>query len=301
MRAAGVLVVIGLVFAAAPASAETESADKLFVEGRDLLKRGDPASLKAACEKFHAANALSPLAAGVMLNLGLCYEKLGKLATSLRWYRKAQTAASEAKPQTPDDQEYETAAKERKAELATKVATLKVDVSGLPPEVDVLVDGTRISREELASSVEVDAGEHTVEARAPGKTPFTETLTVEDGGVKNVAIPALADLPVVPVTPVKSNRKRNGVILAVGGAAALGGSLAINLILQSKVNDGSFDAGNGKNIMRFGGTGLFVAGVAGVGIGAYLLFTKGKTDERSTAVAPVVTQDQLGFAVSGSF
>ena len=59
-----------------------------------------------------------------MLNLGLCYERLERYATSLFWFRKAQVAAAEAHLPA-----YEDEAKRHTLALSTKVSILKVDAS----------------------------------------------------------------------------------------------------------------------------------------------------------------------------
>src|SRR6185437_10184157 len=58
----------------------------LFEAGRELLAHGHPAE---ACAKFEAAIARDPGALGPLMNLGLCNEQLDRLATALRWLRRA--------------------------------------------------------------------------------------------------------------------------------------------------------------------------------------------------------------------
>src|SRR5690242_9858288 len=59
-----------------------------FDEGRALMDAHEPAQ---ACAKFEQSIRLDPDAAGTMLNLGLCNAELDRVATSLRWFRKALT------------------------------------------------------------------------------------------------------------------------------------------------------------------------------------------------------------------
>src|SRR3954471_24423933 len=95
MRIRGAVMVVCAVAGLASADTPQQQADKLFAEGRELLTVKNDA--KGACEKFEAAIQLDPTATGTMLNLGLCYETLGKYAKSLYWFRKAQAAAAEAR------------------------------------------------------------------------------------------------------------------------------------------------------------------------------------------------------------
>ncbi len=282
---------------AGSANAETpqEQADKLFSEGRDLIRNGDAAH---ACPKFEAAIALDRNAPGVMLNLGLCYEKLGKLATSLRWYRKAQVAASEAKPARLTD--YEEAATARTAELVTRVAIVKVDVS-VAPDVEVRIDGATLTRDDYVE-YPIDAGTHRVEVRAPGKVTHTEPLEIADKQVKTITVPALVDTPRV-VLMVDQNpgrlRRIAGITIGVLGVGLVAGSAlyAKDISADFHVTGRPKNAHTRLNIL----TGTGIAGVAAAGLGVYVFLTAPKKEHNSTAFAPVVTNDQLGFAVTGGF
>jgi len=299
MRLIGGLVTILVALGLAPAArAETdqEKADQLFIAGRDLLKKGDA---KGACEKFESAIVLDSTAPGVLLNLGLCYEKLGKLATSLRWYRKAQLAASEAKPTRLI--EYEDAATARTAELAAKVAKIKLEIPTPTPGIELRIDGVSIKPDDYAK-IEVDAGPHELGASAPNMQPFTDTFTIVDGEAKAMIVPPLNEIVVVvPTAPISRGKRRlAGVALAAGGTGLV---IVSGVLANSTQNE--FGKTGVKGDEPTGKMRLLaipaVVGVAAIGFGAYLLFTKPRQQRRETAVAPVVTDDQLGFAVLGSF
>jgi hypothetical protein len=292
-------VLLFLVTSIAPAAADSE-ADKLFLEGRRLLSSGDA---KGACVKFHAANSRDPGAYSVLLNLGLCYEAQGRLATALKWYRIAQNKASEAQPQTDDTRGFEQAAKEKKVGLAEKVAKLTIDVSATQPDVVISVDGARVQRGDLASPVEVDAGSHTVEARAPGRSPHTETFEIADGESRSITIPALAESPPdepVPTAPPPRNRRGLGIGLVATGTVLLGGTLGLNLYLRDATPKGEISKDTGKAIQRYAGTSMFVVGIAAVAAGGYFIVKK-PARERQAAVVPVLAPDSLGIAVTGGF
>ncbi|MEO8703476.1 MAG: tetratricopeptide repeat protein [Kofleriaceae bacterium] len=295
MRALGVFVVlVGLLSSPAFAETDGERADKLFVEGRDLLRAG---KAQEACEKFHAANALNTTAPGVMLNLGLCYEKLGKIATSLKWFRKAQTAASEANPPVPD---FEEAAKNKTKDLASKVGTIKIDLAATQPEVEIRVDGERIDRSDLVSPVELDAGVHKVEANAAGMVAYTQDATVVDGKSTPVKIAALDKAAIVtPAVQPKGGHKKLGYALVITGVV-LGASIPfVANAVQNKYNDSGTDKSKARVILAVGG-GVWVAAVAGAALGVYFI-VKQPTQERRTALVPILAPDQLGAAVLGRF
>src|SRR3569623_2306025 len=127
--AASLAVLAGL---ASIASANPE-ADKLFEEGRKLVDI-DPS---AACAKFDLAIKLDPDAPGVLLNLGLCNEKLGKYKTAIYWFAKAQKRSTE--PNLPD---YASAAGDHLQPLGKLVAPVNITNAGPPPaDTKVKIDG----------------------------------------------------------------------------------------------------------------------------------------------------------------
>src|SRR5215831_6398005 len=111
---------------AQPAPDAPTPAQVLFSEGRALLEAQQPA---AACEKFEASLKLEPDAAGPMLNLGICNEKLDKLATAMFWYRRVEVRAHELA-----NVDAEKAAKDKTSALAPKVPTLKITFSQPQPK-----------------------------------------------------------------------------------------------------------------------------------------------------------------------
>src|SRR5690348_16754449 len=108
----------GLAILAIAGAVHADPASDLFAEGRALLDQGKPAE---ACSKFEASLKLEPDAAGVLLNLGLCNVQQHKLATALRWFRKA--AAS-------DSTEVQAAANQQITTLSSLVPTVRIAAAG---------------------------------------------------------------------------------------------------------------------------------------------------------------------------
>ena len=281
----------------ASAQAPQEEADRLFAEGRELLTvKKDP---KAACEKFEAAIKLDPTATGTMLNLGLCYENLGMFATSIRWFRKAQTAATENQLVV-----YEEAAKDHTSIISPKVPILKLELTG-PNDLEVFVDGAPIAATEYGR-IEVDPGAHVIEARASGMRPARRTIQIAAAEHQVVALAVTEPLPVF--VDRGTTRRRVALGVAGGGALTLGASLAYNLVKRGAQRDARdpFDEERfyaAQDDMRTIGTGLFVAGSALVVAGAILYLTAPGLEPvtPSAALSPVVSSDRVGFAVRGSF
>ena len=81
-----VLMALLLLLGAGSASAgDPVSAEALFREGRAAMSRGEHA---LACQRFAESQRLDP-AAGTLLNLGECKERLGKTASAWQHYREA--------------------------------------------------------------------------------------------------------------------------------------------------------------------------------------------------------------------
>src|SRR5687768_12791848 len=69
------------------------AAVKLFEEGRAELQAGRP---DAACKKFEQSIRKDPRAVGTLLNLALCNERQGKIASALALFVEAYDRATEA-------------------------------------------------------------------------------------------------------------------------------------------------------------------------------------------------------------
>jgi len=304
MRAIGVLVAFVIAFGAGSARADSteddkQIADKLFIEGRELLAT----DAKAACAKFHAAQEKQKESVAILLNLGVCYEKQGLIAQALKWYRKTQTAASESTDTSI--KEYEDAAKEATGRLASKVAKLTFLFGAGTSNVEVYLDGLRVKRDELI--VEVDKGEHTIESRQPGKTTRIAKLPVADGQQLTHQIDALGDAP-KPGRSIKSRRLISlGIVVGVTAGAAIGTGIHAKGI-QKDFKDGKIATESAAHDrLRKTGYVFGAISLAGVGLAAvyYFIISKpGKPKGESmtrTAVSPVLSPDQAGVALIHRF
>ena len=302
MRGISVLVVCVMAGAAAAQSPNQQKADQFFAEGRELLVNKQDA--KGACEKFERAIQLDPTAPGVMLNLGLCYEMQGKLATSLYWFRKAQIAAAEAKPKPLP--EYEDAAKQRTQDLAGKVAIAKLQ--NVPPGARVSIDGRPVRPEDYLR-LEVDS-DSVIEARATGKQVFRQQVQVDGQTAKDIVI-VMKDEVIPPMRDPGKGRRRLAYVVGAGGVVLWGITLAYGLVVRDRyetIDDGHYEGPTGyddaKRDLRVVGTGLFIAGTAAVGaaIVLYVMAPKPYRERMEQAtITPIVTPDQVGFGYTRAF
>jgi len=313
MRTLGIAVFLccmGVSAHAQPDKSQLDEASALFLEGRDLLTRNETA---AACEKFEASIALDPTAPGVMLNLGLCYELLERYATSLYWFRKAQVAAAEA--QLPA---YETEAKRHTVDLAAKVATVKIDASAAA-DAEVVIDGKPVASTDFAR-VEIDRGPHKVEARAPGKRTHRQSFEVRERDGGTLVIPALVDEPTASATvttgeppaegaPSSQEPSRTPRIVLGASFGAVGLGLCIASPIWASHTKSDYDAAVARGEMpsvsaarnkQHIATGMFIGGLGLIGFSTYLLLTAPAHRTPTTAIAPVIGDHQVGFAISGS-
>jgi hypothetical protein len=183
------LLVAGSLLLAAPARAQSASdkaaAEALFHEGRKLFDAGN---YPAACAKLAESERLDP-APGTLLNLAGCYEKNGQTASAWATFKEA-ASASHQKGRT----DWEELARTRAAALEPNLSRLTITV--LAPSTDglqVLRDGAVVGQAELGTAIPVDPGTHVIDATAPKRTAFHQSVDVAgSGGSQTVSVPELA-------------------------------------------------------------------------------------------------------------
>jgi tetratricopeptide (TPR) repeat protein len=177
------------------------AAEALFNQGRELMSAG---KLAEACPKFEASQQLDP-GLGTMLNLAECYEKTGRTASAWAEYREAISLARAAGSKVRQD-----LATERAQALQERLSTLTIRAmtgDGASAELEVRRDGVPVQPAELGAPIPVDPGEHTIEARAPGKQPWSSKVHVgADSAKVQVDIPPLAPAGASSPTPTEPSR-----------------------------------------------------------------------------------------------
>ncbi len=179
---------------AEPSKEDVEKADALFREAQILVQKGQ---ISEGCAKFAESQALDP-ANGTLLNLAICHEKEGKYGSAYKELHELLGIIEGSK--NPDDRERARIANERLKVVEKKLSRVTFDVSLLPSDATLTLDG-----EELGSStsdVIVDPGSHTVEVTAPRKKPAKKTFEVTEPGTTTVKLDALEDVtPPKPAEP----------------------------------------------------------------------------------------------------
>lgn len=295
MRTGIVLLALAGTAAAGPAVRDDDKleADKLFQEGRDLLTAGKRAE---ACAKFDLSIRKDPRAVGTILNLGLCAEEAGQVATAVRYYTEARARAKDQ-----ELTEHQQAAENKLALLAPRVPHLAIALpTGAPADTRVIVDAQVLAADQLAD-VPVDPGDHSITVTARDKLPYETKITVKEGEHKQLAVPALQGAKTVVVE--SSSKRLWGKIMVGSGVALTGAGIGLGLYARSVYwqqfpaasRDGKdaqdaqhhcFTQGGTRHCDALGeskintarkvstvGTIVGIAGVLAAGAGAYLWWT----------------------------
>jgi len=190
----------GSALAADPTAANKTIAQSLFEEARHLMDQGNYAE---ACPRFADSENLDP-GGGTILNLALCYEKLGKLATAYSTYSDAASTAIAEKRH-----DREKFARARAAALSGRLPHVTVRLVGAT-DATVTLDGSTLPKLAWTMKTAVDPGDHAVEATAPGFEPWKATVTVAEGEAQEITItlvptmPPAASEPPAPLQPPPS-------------------------------------------------------------------------------------------------
>jgi hypothetical protein len=294
--------------AGAPPEPTIAKADALFAEGVKLRD----SNLPLACAKFGESLGLNPQAIGVLLNVAICDEKYGRVASAVRRYRETRERAVEQ-----NFPEYQKAADAKLAELGPEVPYLTIRFDKPPlPQTKVVVDDRVVPLSEL-EELDVDPGERVVVISAPGRISFQRKISI-----------ARRDRRVLEVPPLQrpSPRRTIGKISFVAGAAAVATSVVLGYVAHLRYDSAINTMNGGMSACDLVGDELFCDGdvygraraarqlgtvssiVGGAGLaamlaGGYLWFFAPKpyTERSRVSVVPRVGPDGGGVAVFGRF
>ncbi|HSO39839.1 MAG TPA: hypothetical protein VLT33_45240 [Labilithrix sp.] len=329
---AGLVLALGTILPAAAHAQDAAGAEVLFQKARQLF---DQKKYAEACPKFAESYRLDPLT-GALLALASCHEAEGKLASAWVEYLDVATRARrEGKNDRAD------AAQQRAATLEPKLARLTIaPAPGAEAITDLVVkrDGVVVGAGTFGTALPVDKGEHTVEASAPGRQPFSRRVTMQDGAAETVSIPVLegaapVELPQqqgenhpMPVGPPKGGGgfplKTVGLVTAGVGVVVIGIGGYFGVSAIGKNSDSNSTGCNASTNVCTGrglanrrdavdagntSTALFVVGglVTAAGIAMFVLAKPSPSTSAkarpSLAAAPAIAPGTAGLALSGSF
>lgn len=179
----------------AQSGSDVTTAQALFEEGKRLMQQKH---FDDACPKLVESQRLDP-GGGTLFAIALCHEGQGKLATA---WGDFNLAASEARRDHRSDRE--SAALEHVRALEPRLARARIVVAAPADALEVLRDGKVVGAAEWGTALPVDPGDHTFDARQPGKQSWHTTVAIAgEGKTIDVPVPALVDepKPVVAAVP----------------------------------------------------------------------------------------------------
>ncbi len=273
------------------ASDPLPKAAQLFDSARDLMRQGD---FVGACKLLEESQRLDA-SDGTRLNLGVCNERQGKLASAVRHYQAVLLSA-----ENQGHAERARFARERLEALRPKLSYLEVR-GGQPAPRSLELDGAPFGVARIDQRVAVDPGEHQLSAVFPDGTRWTKQVQVgAEADLVVVRLPmrqaerVVATSSVAPAQPARPSpapgadepdtliRDAGLVTLAIGGfSVVLAGFLGLHALDLRKQSDAECPGGactqqgvelnddarrNGNWATVFG-----VLGVAAVGTGVLMV------------------------------
>jgi hypothetical protein len=169
---------------AAADGADEQRAVTLFEKGRRLAREGKCAeAIAPLLESVRTVEGVGPL-----LNLGNCYETLGKTASALRYFSRAKEVATARSDPRKDE------ATQRAHALEKDVPTLLIRIPlALRPTAEVRVDEEPWPKDRWDVATPIDPGTHEIEVLSPPSPKQTETVTLKGKGDRaewTAAVPA---------------------------------------------------------------------------------------------------------------
>jgi hypothetical protein len=305
----------------APSEVSLPLADTLYQRAKALMAAG---RYGEACEDFAESNRLDQATGGTLLNLAVCHEKLGRVATAAAEFEQARALARHNK--RPDREQLAT---EHLAALRARVSTLTLSVHDAIDGERIVLDGVVLAKVAW-TSLPIDPGEHTVEATAPGKASWSAKVTIgATSESRSLEVPALTDEPVsvrsspllvAPPPPIDSPPHTPGkrvMGFALGGvglaALAVGSAFGIAAIEENSTSQQSCPNGRcnatGAADSRYALTDANVAnvcigaGIVAVGVATVLVLTSGASSTRAARAGRVLeaVAGARSFGVGGAW
>ncbi len=311
-RQAPVLVALctGIVARAEPSPEEKATATALFKEAKALFEQGN---VESACEKFAESQRLDP-GGGTLLNLALCHETQGLLATA--WAEFTEASAIANRDGRSDRLAF---AREHIEAIEPRLSHIIISVpeTSRIPGLVVRRNGAVVGAAGWGTEIPADGGTHLIEAEAPGHDTWRIQVTIDaERDRKTVEVPRLSAAAAVPVLPpaasnthasarppVPTQDRNNGLQPPAGAAPgsvlpwvlggfgiaslAVGGYEGYRAFDLKKQSDDACDGGScGQRAVDLNhdagraadvSTVACAVGVAALGVSTYLLLTEDDT------------------------
>jgi hypothetical protein len=288
------------------------AADALFQAARTEFDRGEFAS---ACEKFAESHRLDP-APGTLLNLALCHEKTGRIASAWEGFRQVADMLHDERVDF---------ARTRSASLEDRLPWLTLHLPKEPADgVRVFRDGIELGSASLGIPLPVDPGTHTLVVEAPGRVRATRTIAIDESQRQEVTLALGPEKPApAPVTapqrPTPASTppppKDNTWAWVAGGIGVAGittslatGALAVSSkrtldahCIDQRCDEQGLDAANSGRTYATVSTVSGAIGILGLGVATYLLFSPGTEQPSSTRIEAVALPGGGVVGMKGRF
>jgi tetratricopeptide (TPR) repeat protein len=150
-----------------------KQAEALFAQGKKAMAQK---AFESACKAFEDSQRIEPLI-GTQMNIGLCYEQWGKMASAHRAFRKAQRMAQAAN----DTRALKIG--ERAASLEPSLSLLQVRIPDNvnKSDVTVSVDDKGLTADLLTTDIAFEPGEHTLSYQVGSQPAVQVALSFRPG------------------------------------------------------------------------------------------------------------------------
>ena len=210
-----------------PATEQSKAAlaRSLFDQGMNAMRTGacdvapvrDDAACAEAAAAFQRVVELSPESLGALRNLALIEVNRERLATGAAlWRELAERAAATTNPKYAGWAERARAEAE---ELSPRVPRIQLELSSRRPDT-LTIDGVPVPPE--AATLELDPGDHVIEAEAAGARDFVRSFAIAAGEtlLVKVDLSPVTSSPPKPPDEAVSQRRKNPGPLVLGGVGA---------------------------------------------------------------------------------
>ncbi len=274
-------------------------AERHFKTGK---QKYDAGHYDEACAEFAESLRLGPQL-GTLLNLALCHETTGKVATA--WHEFHHGAAWAAQNGQRDRRDY---AMQHIRTLETRLPRVVLHLPSSSAIAELDVDGEPLPETRWYLPLYLDPGEHAVAVHAPGKRRTTVSFRVTTSMTDQiVTIPALQDDEAIaapapapkpaPPPPAGGRRTAGLVVLGIGGATLVA-SAVLGAITVAKLSDAeeqcAGDACTPAGVSAYHDAGSFAlatavaapVGLAAVLVGGFFAFGGKRDSAARVSVGP---------------
>jgi hypothetical protein len=291
-----------------PTTDQRALAEMLFFTGKGMMGDG---RIAQACQKFAESYRLDP-AAGTLLNLAVCHEKEGKIASAWGEFRQALAEARRANRQDRIDLADEAI---KRIEPDLPFVAIHVPAGARVSDLQIQRNGVPLQAGAWDTELPIDPGTNEISATAPLYKPEKKTFTIDKLQHMTVTIDPLELAPVEkPPPPFWTAQRKLGTGLLVVGVvgAAVGGVFGGLALSEKSTSDGAcptFDgqlrcSAAGSSAMGGAQTDAWIAdigigvGAAGIVAGVVLLALGGAHEESGSGPASAPAREASADEIS---